>query len=166
MKIFKYFTVVPFVLFFEDFSANAQLAEHIYALDKDSIDDASFSSSDFNIVGEKNPARHKISPNGNKVNLGYPRGIFSGLTLFKNEETDEYFLHIPDAYHNRGHERVAVPEDHMWWPHLKVSHDYDLTTAQKNAMNAYFGTEGQSVAGALHDTGHVSRGGVHHSDFF
>ncbi len=32
---------------------------------------------------------------------------------------------------------------------MKVSRDYDLTATQKTAMNAYFGTAGQSVAGAF-----------------
>lgn len=133
-------------------SANAQLTEHIYALDKDSVSDATFTESDFIAAAEAVNSWNQISPGADTVNVGSLRGTFSGMTLFENETTGEYSVQFPDNYHNREHERVRVPENHRWWPHLKVSREYDLTSSQKTALNAYFGTEGQSVAGATTDS--------------
>ena len=148
MKILKCFFVVMFLVF-ASLEAKAQLTEHVYALDKDSVSDETFSATDFVVAGERIRAYRRISENGDEISLGYLRGMFSNLTLFENETTGEYSLQFPDSSHNRDHERVPVPEDHTWWPHLKVSRDYDLTATQKTAMNAYFGTVGQSVAGAF-----------------
>lgn len=149
MKILKYLIVVMFFLF-GGFSSNAQLSEHIYSLDVESVDDTTFSASDFNIVAERRPSTFRVqSPDGNNVNLGFLSGFFSEMRFFKNETTGEYSLQFLEYSHNRESERVPVPENHTWWPHLKVSRDYDLTTTQKTAMNAYFATAGQSVAGAF-----------------
>ena len=138
-------------MIFRSFGANAQLAEHIYALEKDSVSDETFSALNFNIVAEKelNTFGRKLTEDSNTVTLGGLNGLFDGLQLFKNETTGEYSLQFLEYSHNRESDRVPVPEDHTWWPHLKVSRGYDLTTTQKNAMNAYFGTVGQSVSGAF-----------------
>ncbi len=53
MKTIKSFLLCFFVSAFAIFSANAQLTEHVYALDKDSVSDESFTASGFNIVSEK-----------------------------------------------------------------------------------------------------------------
>ncbi len=63
MKILKYFVVVM-VFLFGGFSSNAQLSEHIYSLDVESVDDTMFSASDFNIVAERRPSTFQGSVSG------------------------------------------------------------------------------------------------------
>lgn len=77
--------VVWFVLVFGSFTANAQLAKHVYSLDKDSVSDESFSASDFSVVAEKqsSPLFSKFTEDSDTITLGGLNGMFDGLQLFK-----------------------------------------------------------------------------------